>query len=117
MAKVGEMTFENLIYDTEFPMIKKAVKLDSTATAMKRGTALQNDGGKVVALTAAGSGTGTAPFAILADDTEGGEKWVTVYLTGRFIRDTVNTVTGITLTDTQAEAFRKLGIYLEYAKK
>lgn len=112
MAKIGSTGYENLINDLDAQMIKGVAKLDSTAVAMKRGTALQNDSGKIIALTASGT-----PYAILADDAPAGEGWVSVYLTGHFNRDKVNEITGITITDAQAEAFRDLGIFLSYARK
>ena len=112
MAKLGSTGYENLINNLDAQMVKGTAKLDSTAVAMKRGAALQNDSGKIITLTASGT-----PYAILADDVAAGGGWASVYLTGHFNRDKVDEITGITVTDAQVEEFRKLGIFLSYARK
>ena len=112
MAKLDEMKFDNLVYDTDFPVIRKYAKIDTAAGDLKKGTALQNDSNKISVLTSSGT-----PYAILAEDLKAGGGWASVYISGHFILDTVNEITGINVSDTQVDGFRSVGLYLTYAKK
>lgn len=109
--KIGEMTFANFIAGNDFPVVTGLRTILANAGTLKAGTALAaNSAGKLVIL---GTEGGTAN-CILAEDVEVGTADVKalVYLAGHFCGNKLAVKASYTITATDAENFRKGGIYL-----
>lgn len=95
--------YDNLFAGVQIPALTKVV----TANAdMKRGTLATVTGGK------AGKATADAGdnYVVITDDVKTGEK-VTAYKSGYFVRNTVESITGIEISEAVEEAARKDNIF------
>lgn len=110
--KIGEMTHDNLIADTHVKQITGSGIVGANTGALKRGTVMALDSGKLVAMT-----TGKTPYGILTDDVNVGaaDEVVEVYLTGKFNKNALIVAAGYTLTATDIQTLRNGGIFVENA--
>ena len=110
--KLGEMIADTLIADTHVKQITGSGTVGANAGALKRGTVMALDGGKLVVMT-----TGKTPYGILTDDVTVGaaDEVVEVYLTGKFNKNALIVAAGYALTATDIKALRDGGIFVENA--
>lgn len=109
---VGACSPEFLFASSKYPVSIVLKAIASGQGVLKRGTALAlNTDGKCVIL---GTESATAAY-ILAEDINVAENDVTaeVYRTGHFIKNALTAKTDYTITDTDVEEFRKVGIILD----
>lgn len=111
--KIGEMSYDNLVNAADLPMPVERSAFDKSDEVIRRGTVLKKGTKGLTPMTA----TSDEPFAIAAADIPAGEEAGEIYLAGHFNRDRVNEITGITLSDENVNALRKLGIVLSWARK
>lgn len=110
--KLGELTHDNLIADIHVKQIVCSGTVGANAGALKRGTVMALDSGKLVIMN-----TGKTPYGILTDDVTVGaaDEVVEVYLTGKFNKAALIVASGYTLSETDIQTLRNGGIFVENA--
>lgn len=105
---LGEVAaYDNLIAGTELPILTRY----ATASAdLTRGTLVTVKSGKAAKATAEAGEN----YGIIADDAKTNEK-VEIYISGLFVRSTVEKATGLELSEAAEEAARKDGIIFKDA--
>ena len=108
--KLGEMTHDNLIADIHVKQVTGSGVVAANTGALKRGTVMALDNGKLVVM-----GAGVTPYGILTDDVNIGaaDEVVEVYLTGKFNKAALIVPNGYTLGEADIQALRNGGIFVE----
>lgn len=101
--------YDNLFAGVQIPALTKVV---TAAADMERGTLVTVAGGKATKATAEAGDN----YAIITDDVKANGK-VTAYKSGYFVRNTVEGVTGIEISEAVEEAARKDMIFFTDAVK
>ena len=109
---VGACAPEFLFASSKYPVSKALKNVASGQGVLKRGTALAlNADGKCVIL---GTADATAAYILAEDiDATSADVPAEVYRTGHFIKNALTVEASYTITDTDVEEFRKVGIMLD----
>ncbi|BBF41997.1 hypothetical protein lbkm_0679 [Lachnospiraceae bacterium KM106-2] len=101
---------DNLVFDSKHPIDVKNVTLKADQGALARGTVLSFD--ETTKTYEKLSSTATNANCIVADAVAEGETVVTVYTSGSFNSNAINT-NDVTLDEVTKNKLRELGIYLK----
>ena len=116
-TNAGEVSYDNLFYDTTVPVNTKSVKLSAGQGLLLRGTVLGviKTSGLAVPVDSTKTDGSEKPDCILADDIETGTAQPTVYTaysSGLFNRKAL-IVGGSDTIDRHEKELRTMGIYLK----
>ena len=113
---IGTMEYPNIVNGAGIPVVTGMRTILSGQGALKAGTALaKNSAGKMVIL---GTASATANCVLAEDvDATSADTTALVYLSGHFNRNNLVVNAGYTITETDVEAFRAAGIYVENSMK
>ena len=108
--KLGTMAHDNLIADIHVKQIICSGTVGANAGALKRGTVMALNSGKLVVMA-----SGKTPYGILTDDVTVGatDEVVEVYLTGKFNKSALIVASGYTLSEADITTLRNGGIFVE----